>query len=335
MSETTTQPPEWARHAACWLAYPASQALWMDDLAAAQAEFIAFCQALGPEEPMRILVPDVAAQKALTGPLAGLGVLFHIVPYGDIWLRDTAPIFLRDAQGGKIAGCFQFNGWGKKFLYQDDIGLNKRIAAIARCATVDFDLVLEGGSVDTDGAGLILTSEQCLLNANRNPTRDRAQIEAALLDALGGKRVLWLTEGLQNDHTDGHIDTIARFIGPNTVACMMPADDADPNAAVLRRIRQELGACTNAGGKRLKVVEITSPGTVTGGPDKNLLPASYLNFYIGNRTVVVPTYGSPFDNRAVAQLAAAFPHHRTVGRSAKAILTGGGAFHCMSQQEPA
>jgi agmatine deiminase len=195
------------------------------------------------------------------------------------------------------------------------------------------DWVLEGGSVDVDGEGTLLTTRQCLLHPNRNPSMDASSIEARLREALGVDKVLWLNEGLLNDHTDGHVDTIARFAAPGVVACMEPAKDDDPNEKVLREIAGELEEMTDARGRRLEVVRIQSPGRVE-SDDGQILPASYLNFYIGNRAVVVPTFGSPADEAAVRAIAGLFPTRRTVGIDARAILSGGGAFHCITQQQP-
>jgi agmatine deiminase len=198
---------------------------------------------------------------------------------------------------------------------------------------LEHDWVLEGGSVEVDGQGTVLTTRQCLLNPNRNPGLDQADLEKSLREGLGAEKVLWLEEGLIHDHTDGHIDTLARFVAPGVVVCMEAHDVNDPNAATLDRLAADLAGFTDARGRRLRVVRIPSPGVVRdeGG---ELLPASFVNFYIGNRSVVVPTYGTPYDEAALAELAPLFPGRRILGRSARAILSGGGAFHCITQQQP-
>jgi agmatine deiminase len=180
----------------------------------------------------------------------------------------------------------------------------------------------------------MLTTRQCLLHPKRNPGLSEADIVRALEECLGISRVLWLREGLLHDHTDGHVDTIARFVAPATVVCMAPSGDDDPNAAVLETIARDLSEMRDARGRRLEVIRIPSPGRVTDA-EGLILPASYLNFYVGNTTVVVPTYGTRWDEAAVRQLEPLFPGRRVVGRSARAILTGGGAFHCITQQQPA
>jgi agmatine deiminase len=328
---------EWAPHRAIYVAYPHDATLWGADLHAAQQECLDLCRALSPGDSVRLLVADEAVAGALKPTLAGSTIVPQVLAYGDIWLRDTAPIFLHDAGGNCIAGCFVFNGWGHKYNFVDDHHLNLRLAnlcAAAGEASVRlFNLVIEGGSVETDGAGCVLTTRQCLLNKNRNPHLDKKSVEAALQQCLGAKKVIWLDAGLHNDHTDGHIDTLARFVAPGEVVCMVQNGPQDPNAAQLRAIEAALCAATDAAGKKLVVHRISSPGAVT-DDDGALLPASYLNFVIGNDTVVVPTYGTPHCGEAVQQLAKLFAHKKTLGLPAKAILSGGGAFHCMSQQLP-
>ncbi|WP_306590811.1 agmatine/peptidylarginine deiminase [Geothrix sp. 21YS21S-4] len=331
------QPAEWDRHAACWLAWPGHGHLWQENLAPAQAEWAGLARAIAEDggETLEILVEGAGEEAAAREALGGLAgaARFHHVPVGDIWLRDTAPIFVRDAAGALHAACFLFNGWGGKYVLPNDEHVADRVATLSGAPAVDRGLILEGGSVDVDGEGTVLTTRQCLLNPNRNPGLDQAQIETALREGLGAEKVLWLDEGLLNDHTDGHIDTLARFVAPGVVVCMEARDPADPNAAVLDRLAADLADFTDARGRKLQVVRIPSPGLVA-DEDGKPMPASYVNFYIGNWTVVVPTYGTPWDEAAVAALAPLFPGRRVVGRSARAILSGGGAFHCITQQQP-
>jgi agmatine deiminase len=331
------QPAEWECHTACWLAWPSHGRLWRENLAPAQAEFTALCLAIAEDggEALELLVQDGAAEAEVRAALApAIGrVRFHKVPVGDIWLRDTAPIFVREGDRGLRAACFRFNGWGGKYVLPDDDQVAGRVAARSGLPRTDHDWILEGGSVEVDGEGTLLTTRQCLLNPNRNPGMDQADVERSLRDGLGAEKVLWLEEGLINDHTDGHIDTLVRFVAPGVVVCMEAFDRGDPNAATLDRIASDLAAGTDARGRKLQVVRIPSPGIVSGA-DGELMPASYVNFYIGNRSVVVPTYGTPYDEAAVAALAPLFPGRRVLGRPARAILSGGGAFHCITQQQP-
>jgi agmatine deiminase len=331
------QPAEWARHSACWLAWPSHGHLWHEQLGAAQAEVAALGVAIAEEggEALELLVQDAAAEAQARAALAPVlaQVRCHRVPVGDIWLRDTAPIFVRDRAGALQASCFRFNGWGGKYVLPDDDQVAARVAALCGASRRDRDWILEGGSVEVDGEGTLLTTRQCLLNPNRNPGLTQAEIETALRESLGAEKVLWLDEGLVNDHTDGHIDTLARFVAPGVVVCMESKERLDPNATTLDHLAADLAAMTDARGRRLQVVSIPSPGLLldeAGEP----LPASYVNYYLGNRSVVVPTYGTAFDEAALAALAPLFPGRRVVGRSARAILSGGGAFHCITQQQP-
>jgi len=331
------QPAEWDRHSACWLAWPSHGHLWQENLAPAQAEFSALCLAIAEDggEALDLLVQDDAAEAQARAALAPVlaKIRFHRIPVGDIWLRDTAPIFVQDAARILHAACFRFNGWGGKYELPGDDQVAGRVSAITALPRLELGWVLEGGSVEVDGEGTVLTTRQCLLNPNRNPGMNQIQIEAALRESLGAEKVLWLDEGLLNDHTDGHIDTLARFVAPGVVVCMEARDPADPNAATLDRLAADLGGMTDARGRKLQVVRIPSPGLLE-DEDGEPMPASFVNFYIGNATVVVPTYDTPFDAEAVAGIARLFPGRRTVGHPARAILSGGGAFHCITQQQP-
>jgi agmatine deiminase len=315
-----------------WLAWPSDADLWGDALAPAQDEQEAFCRAIAGER-LELLVPDDAAEKLARSRLAGLDARFHRIAFGDIWLRDTAPIFVLRSGGDVAAACFRVNGWGGKYPLEHDDEVAERVAEAAGVPRVEHDFVLEGGAIEVDGEGTLLTSRQCLLNPNRNPELGLETIEALLNDALGSRKVLWVTEGLLEDHTDGHIDTIARFVAPGRVVCMAPAGPSDPNRSRLTRIAEELSEMTDALGRRLSVTRIPSPGRVVNGRG-DLMPASYLNYYISNGSVAVPTYGSPNDSAAVDALQALFPGRRTLAVPARHILEGGGALHCISQQQP-
>jgi agmatine deiminase len=335
-------PAEWAPHEAVWVAWPSAEDLWKQDLVPAQRAFTAMCAAIADLDPetrrprgerLELLVPDEERRRAAMRALEGLAPRVHTIPFGDIWLRDTAPIFLLDASGEARAACFAFNGWGGKYVLPNDDRVASRIAALSGARATISPYVLEGGSVESDGEGTLLTTRQCLLNPNRNPSMTQAAVEASLRDSLGAEKVLWLGDGLVNDHTDGHIDTVARFVAPGVVVCMEASDDDDPNARVLETLGRELEQMTDARGRRLTVVRVPSPGRVL-GRDGAVLPASYVNFYIGNRTVVVPTYGSPHDEDAVESIARLFRTRLTVGIDARSMLSGGGAFHCITQQQP-
>ena len=342
MQSDNFQPAEWAPHSSCFLAWPSHADLWRENLPAAQAEFTKLCQGIADIDPstgkprgesLEILVFDEAANADASVALFGLPVRFHHIPFGDIWLRDTAPIFLTNKNGEISCAKFAFNGWGGKYELPFDPEVSTAIAHVADVPVHAYSWVLEGGSVEVDGEGTCLTSKQCLLNPNRNPSMDQAEIEKALGQALGVKKVLWLGDGLLNDHTDGHIDTIARYVGPGLIACMIANDKDDPNAEIMEQIARDLESFTDAKGRKIQVARIPSPGKVLSA-EGEVMPASYLNFYIANSTVIVPTYGSEHDAKAVAAIAKLFPTRRTFGSSAYAILSGGGAFHCITQQRP-
>ena len=326
-----TVPAEWAPHRARWLGFPSHAELWEDDLEPAQAEVAALARALaGPGgERVRLMTghPDgEAAARKLLGDVAGI----EIVPglFGDIWLRDTGPIFA----GGKAHG-FRFNGWGGKYALEHDDTVAAQIAAAAGVDLVANDFILEGGAVDHDGIGTVLTTGQCVLNRNRNPGWTEAVAEAAFAASLGARKVLWLGEGLRNDHTDGHVDNLARFVAPATVAIPVAWGRGDPNAEAFDDAARRLAAMTDASGRNLSVVRIPSPGWIDGedGP----LPASHMNFLIANKAVIVPIYTEQPGKFAVEMLKQVFPDRTVVGLPSTAILTGGGSFHCITQQEPA
>jgi agmatine deiminase len=259
----------------------------------------------------------------------------EIVPgaFGDIWLRDTGPIFARDGEGLSARG-FRFNGWGGKYALEHDDTVAAQVAAAAGAPLVAHDFILEGGAVDHDGQGTVLTTGQCVLNPNRNPDWTPADAEAALAASLGARAVLWLGEGLQNDHTDGHVDNLARFVAPGVVACPVAWGKGDPNADAYDDAARRLAGMSDATGRPLKVVRIPSPGWVE-GPDGDAAPASHMNFLIANRAVIVPIYEDRPGRFAVQALETLFPDRTVIGLPSLAILTGGGSFHCITQQEPA
>jgi agmatine deiminase len=319
---TRTPPAEWSPHKAVWIGFPSHAALWEDDLDDARDEVAAFARAVhadGRGEAVLLVAADREAAKAAKA----LAPFAHVVtePFGDIWLRDTGPI----VGGNRVAHDFGFNGWGGKYDLPGDDDIGARLARARGKRIERHDWVLEGGAIDGDGSGLVVTTEQCLLNPNRNPGMGRRQIEQRLADDLGMDRVLWLGDGLLNDHTDGHVDNLARFVGPNRLAIPTGSDN-DPNW----RVYQEAAERARAFG--VTVVEVPSPGRVL--RDEEVVPASFMNFYIGNAAVVVPVYGSPNDDAAVAAFRAIFPDRDVIGLRADAILTGGGSFHCISQQIP-
>lgn len=321
------QPAEWTPHDAVWIGFPSHPELWEDDLLPAREEVAGFARAVhaGGRGERVILVaadePSAAAARGLAGDTADV----QVEPFGDIWLRDTGAIITAGPEGRRAAR-FGFNWWGGKYHLPGDEAVGGRLADAAGFPVDRHDWVLEGGAIDVDGTGLAVTTEQCLLNPNRNPGMLRRDMELGLKRGLGIDRLLWLGNGLANDHTDGHVDNLARFVAPGRLALPEPAGEDDPNADVYR------DAMARARDFDVEVVPLPSPGLIEVGGEA--IPASYINFYIGNAAVVVPQYGAPNDAAAVAAIGTLFPGRVAIGLRADHILTGGGSFHCISQQVP-
>lgn len=319
-------PAEFAPQDWIWICFPHDASLWVDDLVPAQEQMAAFANAVAETgQQVRLVVRD-AANEMRARQLVSANVVCERHPYGDIWVRDSGPLVLFDGAGGRIARRFRFNGWGGKYELDGDQDVGESMARAA-AMPVDFaDWVLEGGAIDTDGTGLVVTTEQCLLHPNRNPHLAKADIEARLKGDLGFDRILWLGDGLAADHTDGHVDNLARFVAPGVLAIPVASGADDPNAAVYADAR------ARALDFGVKVVDVPSPGLVTMGDE--MVPASYMNFTICNAVVVVPTYGTVHDDDAVAAIRDLFPGRHVVGVPSDAVLTGGGSFHCSSQHAP-
>jgi len=328
-------PAEWAPQKAIWTAWPADPDEWNGDLASPRRDVAGLIRALSPTNLVRVLVASAEAEASAQTELGGAA---EIVParYGDIWLRDTGPIFAR-TEHGPIALRFRTNGWGGKFDLPGDATVGDDIARLAGAPVLKIDFVLEGGAVEHDGDGTILTTRQTVLNDNRNEWTE-AEAEAALREAFGASKIIWLDQGLLNDHTDGHIDAIARFIGPGRVVCQSPAGTDDPNAETLEEISRALEAATDALGRKLDVIRIPSPGLVVDDLGE-AVPASHVNFVIANGVVAVPVYGTPSAEPAIEALQAVFPGRKVVGLPSRALLgsgiAGGGSFHCITREEPA
>lgn len=327
MTEPYRMPPEWAEQDWIWIGFPAAADLWLEDLEPAQEQVAAFAKAIAETgQQVRLVVRDDASEAAARA-LCLPEVVMERHAYGDIWLRDTGPLVLLDAGGNRAARRFRFNGWGDKYVLEHDTEVAASLVGAGGLADLgQADWVLEGGAVDGDGTGLVVTTEQCLLNANRNPHLTRGQIADRLERDLGFDKVLWLGNGLLGDHTDGHVDNLARFVGPGHLAIPVAVEADDPNAATYD------DAAMRAEALGLKVSRIPSPGLM--GEDDDVEPASYMNFVIANKVVVVPVYGSAQDEAAVMAIADLFPGRDIVGLMADAVLTGGGSFHCCSQHVP-
>lgn len=316
---------EWESQSCLWVGWPSHDDTdrWPGErLRGARQEIAAMVKEAASGQAVKLLA---CGEDASAAAQAMLGDVAQVVtaPCGDVWLRDTGPIFTRDGQALR----FTHNGWGGQFFYTHDDTVGDAIAVAADKPISRFDFILEGGALEHNGQGALLTTRQCVLNKNRNGWSE-AEATAALKTAFDAHVVYWLDEGLAGDHTDGHIDNLARFVSADTVLCQSAYGADDPNAALYAKTAQDLKTMG------LRVVQLPSPGRVSdaqGDP----VPASYMNFIITNAAVIMPTYGAPSEAEALAALKALFPTRRVVGAPSKTLLTGGGSFHCITQQEPA
>lgn len=320
-------PAEWSPQQAMWTAWPSHPDLWVENLMPARREVAAMIMALASAGRVNVLAMGDKALAAAKTALVSPNVKIIPANFGDIWLRDTGPIFVR-ANGKKAAATFRFNGWGGKYDLPHDGEVAGFIAKQAGVTAIENDFILEGGALEHDGAGTILTTRQCLLNPNRNTGNfNRNDIEEKVKAAFGAQRILWLDKGLLNDHTDGHVDNIARFAAPGHVICQSPSGADDPNADVLNSIAEHLS------GMGMKVTRIPSPGLIVDDEEGEPVAASHMNYIIYNGVIVLPTYEDVYSKEAAKALQAVFPSHRIVPVSALHVLTGGGSFHCITQQE--
>lgn len=341
-------------HDAVWIGWPSAADLWEENLEPAQSEVAEFVSAIcfpdpGDEkgegmrgERVELLVRGEEARVAAEAMRLGLPdpklVRLHEAPIGDVWLRDTGPVFVDDGAAGLHASAFRFNGWGGKYLLPDDDRMAGIVAEKAGARLSRFDgLVAEGGALEVDGEGTCITTRQCLLNKNRNPSLSEKDVDGVLREAIGAEKVIWLDEGMFGDHTDGHVDNLARFIAPGKVVCMKPSGRDDPNTKVFDAIRKTLEAATDAAGRRLELIEIPSPGRAD--LDGKVVPASHMNFYIANHSLVMPSYGgltgedeTALECLEILERYVDRPHFYAIDSSH--LLSGGGSFHCISQQQP-
>lgn len=332
-------PPEWARHAATWMSWPANDELWFGHLAGVRDEFAGLVRTVARFEPVHLLVRDEEsggdARRRLTGAdVTPFPITLHRVPLDDVWIRDNGPIFVRDAEGRVSLVNWRFNAWGGKFHWEHDDGVPEFVAGWLNLSHWDRQEVLEGGGLEVNGAGVGLTTRSCFLTRTRNPGLTEEGYAALLRDTLGVEKLLWLDGGLENDHTDGHIDTITRFVDERTVVTSVAEDEQDANFPVMAKNLADLRGMTDLRGEPFRIVELPLPANRLEGAEGRL-PPTYANFYIGNGFVVVPQYGDPNDARALEVLRPLLPGREVIGLPSRAIIEGGGSFHCMTQQQPA
>jgi agmatine deiminase len=328
-------PAEWRPHRCCWMAWPCRAESWPFGLARVHATYAAVVQAIARFEPVKMIVPPEHVEEAARW--CGECVEFVSLPIDDTWLRDTGPTFVIDGHGGVAGIDWQFNAWGENreslVDYQQDAVLAQRLLAHLQINRYAAPLILEGGAIHVDGEGTVLTSEECLLDPKRNPHLGRREIEAHLRDLLGIRQVIWLGQGLQDDETAGHIDNLACFVRPGVVAALNCYDPNDSNYTALQDNLQRLRCATDAKGRQLEIIEIEQPARRD--DDNGLrLALSYINFYIANGGIVMPTFNDPADKAAIATLTNVFKERQVVPVYALDLFYGGGSIHCITQQQP-
>lgn len=332
-------PPEWHRHAATWLTWPKDPLTWPERVPQVEEIYLQIMAALAPHELVNLLVDDEATEASVRARCKFDGrenVRFHRIPTVDSWIRDYGPNFIRNGRGDLAYNDWIFNAWGDKYeeLKRDD-AIPKRLESVLGVPRFEPGIVLEGGSIEVNGAGTVLTTEQCLLNPNRNPHLDRDGVETYLKNYLGAEKVLWLGEGIVGDDTDGHIDDIARFVAPDTIVCALEEDPADPNYELLQDNYRRLQLARDAHGAAFRIETLPMPGIVGGREGDDRLPASYANFYIANNVVLLPVFNHANDTRAADTLQHLMPERRVVQINAESLVWGMGTIHCLSQQQPA
>ncbi|MDD1685857.1 agmatine deiminase family protein [Methanoregula sp.] len=332
-------PAEWEPHEAVWISWP-NNARTFPDIPGVEQAYYAFIEHIHTSEHVEVFVPSAVIHRKVRSKLREMGVdlervTLHTNEYSDVWIRDYGPTFVVSRALKKIAMVrWNFNAWGNK--YEDQLRDGKIPAMMNRRLNMPMfepGIVLEGGSIDTNGRGTVLTTRACLLNPNRNPDLSADEIEERLREYLGIEKVIWLNDGVVGDDTDGHVDDIARFVGPSTVVCGYESDITDANYSALHDNYEILRQSADQEGKPLTVVKLPMPGKVVDN-DGERYPASYTNFYIGNTIVIVPVFSDPNDSVALEILEGLFPGRTVVGINARALVEGYGTFHCATQQQP-
>lgn len=347
-------PGEFELHSGCWMAWPERTDNWREGAAPAQAAFARVATAIAASEPVTMAVSDAQFERARE--LLPASVRVVEVSTDDAWMRDVGPSFVVDGSGGRRGVDWRFNAWGghEGGLYSPwdrDDRVAAKVLEVEGADRYRAPFVLEGGAIHVDGEGTVLTTEQCLLNPNRNPELSRAQVELGLREYLGAEKVVWLGRGVFEDETDGHVDNLACFARPGLILLSGNDDESDPQYEISRKARERLAAETDARGRPFEVITLPSPGplTITTAEAEGVehvagtkprsagdrLAASYVNFYLGNSRVVYPLLDERYDAEAAAILGRCFPAREVVGVPAREILLGGGNIHCITQQVPA
>jgi agmatine deiminase len=335
-------PAEWEAHEATWLAWPDNIETWPEHLDAARWVYAQMIAALSHREKVYVLVKNCTSDDQLEEQLGRAGAqrsqvqICHI-PYNDSWMRDAGPIFITNPSSKEyplVAHDFIFNAWGKKYEpYDDDDAIPQHASRLLQLPLIRHDLVLEGGSIDVNGQGCVLTTKQCLLNKNRNPQLSQEQIEAQLKRFLGLTQVLWLDEGIEGDDTDGHIDDITRFVSPSRILTVVENNRSDPNYAPLKSNAEKLRQMRDQKGDPFEIIELPMPDKRVEGPFGRS-PASYANFLIANNCVLVPVYSAPNEAAVLTLFQDAFPDRSIIPIECTALVAGLGSIHCVTQQQP-
>jgi agmatine deiminase len=332
-------PAEWEPHEATWISWPQPDCnSFPESYDRVIPTFVKMAEALAESEIVRINVSGAEQEKTVRKLLRSCPperVEYFHIPTDEPWCRDHGPIFVKRDKSPQLAVLnFGFNAWGYKLSpFDEDNAVPPAIAKALGLPVFNFEhFILEGGSIDTNGQGTLLTTESCLLNPNRNPALDRTAIEKKLRDKLGVKKILWLGDGIEGDDTDGHVDDITRFIGPSTVVTAVEEDEHDPNFEPLQRNLDRLHTMRLADGEPLHVLTLPMPTRIM--REGQRLPASYANFYIANSVVLLPVFNEHNDSWAVSALHEAFPDRRIVPIDCRELIWGLGAFHCLTQQQP-
>lgn len=338
-------PAEWEKHQSIWLSWPHDEISFPNRIPKVQDDVAKIILNIHQSEQVELLVLNNEMQAEATKKLLSLGVdlnkvTFRQITYMDGWMRDVGPIFVKNQNGEISLVKWIFNQWGGKFpdLLPDD-AIPYKIKDWLNLKMEQPELVLEGGAIDVNGQGVCLTTEQCVLNENRNMGKTKKDIEQYFADFLGIKKTIWLFEGLINDHTDGHIDELARFVNANTIVCGYEDNPEDENYTILKNNFETLQASTNLEGKPFNLVKLPMPHLTykdqpAGGEVKSRVPASYTNFYIGNTVVLASIFNDPNDEKALEILRSQFPEKKVVGLDCTDLIYGGGAIHCITQQQP-
>lgn len=335
-------PAEWEPHSGTWLTWPHNLETWHESvLPKVEQTYLSIIQALVPGETVHILVNDKTSLETIKNKISNAGIpgdslRFYIIPTNDAWIRDYGPNFLvsGDTENRQLAfNNWQFDSWGGKYEWDLDDKAGEKIARLLKLPIFEPKIVLEGGAIDVNGLGTCLTTEPCLLNVNRNGGLDRETMEKLLKNYLGVKNIIWLQGEIEGDDTDGHIDNLARFVNPTTVVCVCEEDSTASNFKDLNENYETLQSATDQDGNLLNVIRLPMPGVVQAGSLS--LPASYANFYIGNRVVLLPVFNVPNDQKAVSILQNIFPDREVVPLPCRELLMGFGGPHCITQQQPA